>query len=51
MQAVGLAIAHEDPLEVNYIAEKTSWLSAQMIKAGAVVIDNLGVVEIATVEA
>jgi hypothetical protein len=51
MQAVGLAIAHEEPLEVNYIAEKTSWLSAQMIKAGAVVIDNLGVVEIATVEA
>lgn len=51
MQAVGLAIAHEDPLEVNYVPEKTSWLSAQLIKAGAVVIDNLGVVEIATVEA
>jgi hypothetical protein len=51
MQAVGLAVAHEDPLEVNYVPEKTSWLSAQLIKAGAVVIDTLGVVEIATVEA
>jgi hypothetical protein len=50
MQAVGLAIAHEETLEVNYVPEKTSWLSAQLIKAGAVVIDNLGVVEIATVE-
>jgi hypothetical protein len=51
MQAVGLAIAHEDPLEVNYVPEKTSWLSAQLIKAGAVAIDIGGIVEIATVEA
>lgn len=51
MQAIGLAIAHDQPLEVNYVAEKTSWLSAQLLKAGAVCIDTLGVVEIATVEA
>ena len=51
MQALGLAIAHDQPLEVNYIAEKTSWLSAQLVKAGAVAIDALGIVEIATQEA
>jgi hypothetical protein len=51
MQAMGLAIGVETPLEVNYIPEKTSWLSNQMIKAGAVSIDTLGVIEIATVEA
>ncbi len=51
MQSIGLAIAHDEPLEVNYIAEKTSWLSAQLIKAGAVAIDALGIIEIATQEA
>ena len=51
MQAVGLGIAADLPLEVTYIAEKTSWLSNQMIKAGAVAIDTLGVIEIATQEA
>lgn len=51
MQAVGLAIGAEVPLEVNYIPEKTSWLSNQMIKAGAVAVDTLGVIEIATQEA
>ena len=50
MQAIGLAIAHDEPLEVNYVPEKTSWLSAQLIKAGAVAIDALGVIEIATQE-
>lgn len=51
MQSIGLAIAHDEPLEVNYVPEKTSWLSAQLIKAGAVAIDALGVIEIATQEA
>jgi hypothetical protein len=51
MQAVGIAFGVESPLEVNYIPEKTSWLSLQMVKAGAVTIDTLGVIEIATVEA
>jgi hypothetical protein len=48
---MGLAIGAEPPLEVNYIPEKTSWLSAQLLKSGAVAIDALGVIEIATVEA
>jgi hypothetical protein len=49
--AIGLAIGVEPELEVNYIPEKTSWLSVQELKAGSVAIDVLGVVEIATVEA
>jgi hypothetical protein len=50
MEAIGLAIGAEVPLEVNYIPEKTSWLSAQLLKAGAVAIDALGVIEIETTE-
>jgi hypothetical protein len=49
--AIGLAVGADLPLEVNYIPEKTSWLSNQLLKAGAVAIDALGVIEIATVEA
>jgi hypothetical protein len=49
-QAIGLAVAFDGPLEVNYIPEKTSWLSNQVFKAGAVAIDALGVVEIACTE-
>lgn len=49
-QAIGLAIGAEIPLKVDWVPEKTSWLSNQMIKAGAVAIDTLGVIEIATVE-
>jgi hypothetical protein len=50
MEAIGLAIGAEPALEVNYIPEKTSWLSAQMLKSGSVAIDALGVIEIATLE-
>jgi len=50
MQAIGLAIGAEIPLKVDWVAEKTSWLSNQMVKAGAVAIDALGVIEIATTE-
>lgn len=50
MQAMALAIGKEVPLEVNYVPEKTSWLSLQAIKAGAVAVDTLGVIEIDTVE-
>lgn len=49
--AMGLAISAETPLEVNYVPEKMSWLSAQAMQAGAVCIDALGVVEIETAEA
>lgn len=48
--AVGLAIGVDEALEVGWILEKTSWLSVQEFKAGAVVIDTLGVLQIDTVE-
>jgi hypothetical protein len=44
--AVGLAIGIDYRNEVYYIPEKTSWLANGLFKAGAVTIDDLGVVEI-----
>lgn len=44
--AVGLAIGLDFRTEVNYIPEKTSWLSNGIFRAGAVAIDALGIVEI-----
>lgn len=49
--AVGLAIGIEQKTEVNYIAEKTSWLANGLFAAGACVIDAEGVIEINTTEA
>jgi hypothetical protein len=50
-QATGLAIGIDFRTEVNYVPEKTSWLANGLFKAGAVVIDPKGVVEVATHEA
>lgn len=44
--AVGLAIGLDFRTEVNYIPEKTSWLSNGIFRAGSVAIDALGIVEI-----
>lgn len=49
-RALGLAIGIEFRTEVNYIPEKTSWLSNGIFKAGAVAIDGLGIVEITSRE-
>jgi len=49
--AVGLAVGIDQKTEVNYIAEKTSWLANGLFAAGAVVIDPEGVIEVATTEA
>lgn len=49
--AVGLAVGIEIRSEVNYIAQKTSWLCNGVMKAGAVVRDNEGVVKVQTTEA
>jgi len=49
--AVGLAIGIEINSEVNYIAERTSWLATGIIKAGSVVRDADGTVELTTREA
>lgn len=44
--AIGLAIGLDQRTEVNYIAEKTSWLSNGLLKAGSVGIEANEIVEI-----
>jgi len=44
--AVGLAVGIDVSTEVNYVPEKVSWLSLGKVKAGAVTIDNTGVVKV-----
>lgn len=48
--AVGLAIGLDQRTEVNYIPEKTSWLSNGLMKAGSVAIDPEGIVDVTTNE-
>lgn len=50
-QAVGLAIGIDFRTEVNYIPEKTSWLSNGLFSAGACAVDALGIVEVNSYEA
>lgn len=49
--AVGLAVGIDISARVDWVPQKKSWLSTGTLKAGAVSIDGLGIVEIATVEA
>jgi hypothetical protein len=44
--AVGLAVGIDMKTEINWIAERTSWLSNGMLKAGAVVRDEGGLVKV-----
>jgi hypothetical protein len=44
--AVGMAEGMGIRSEINYIPEKTSWLVASMLSAGAIAIDAGGIVEI-----
>lgn len=44
--AVGLAIGLDIRTEVNYVPERTSWLANGILKAGSVVRDTKGVVDI-----
>lgn len=50
-QAVGLATAIEPAARVDFIPTKGAWLSQSISKAGAAVIDALGVVEVQSFEA
>lgn len=45
-QAVGMGIGHNFRTEINYLPRETSWLINGIFSAGAVVIDNRGVLEI-----
>jgi hypothetical protein len=49
--AVALAVGVEPRVATDWVPEKTAWLVNQVLKAGAVVVDALGVIEIATQEA
>ena len=46
--AIGLALGDGPRTEVNYIAEKLSWLSTGILKAGAVAIDPAGIIKVHT---
>jgi hypothetical protein len=45
-KAIGLAIGKNRRTEVNYIAEKTSWLANGLFIAGSITIDAEGIVDI-----
>lgn len=46
MGAIGLAIGIDFRTEVNYVPEKTSWLAAGLFTAGAIAIDDAGIVDV-----
>ena len=48
--AVGMGIGMNQKTEINYVAEKTSFLVASMFSAGAVAIDDEGIVKISATE-
>ena len=51
MGSVGMATGINFNTEVNYIADKTSWLANGLFSAGAVTIDTLGVAQLSTYQA
>ena len=50
MDAVGMAVGIDQKTEINYVPEKTSFLVNGMMKAGAVAIDNTGIVKVQATE-
>jgi len=51
MGSMGLAVGVDFRTEVNYIPEKTSWLAAGLFAAGAIAIDDNGIVDVDVDEA
>lgn len=49
--AIGLAVGIDLKTEINYVAQKTSWLVNGLMKAGAVSRDGDGIVKLTTTEA
>lgn len=45
-QSTGMGIGHDFRTEINYLPRETSWLINGIFSAGAVVIDNKGVIEV-----
>jgi hypothetical protein len=48
--AVGLGVSMAQKTEINYVPEKTSFLVSSMFSAGAVAIDDEGIVVISSTE-
>jgi len=48
--AIGLGISMNQKSEINYVPEKTSFLVASMFSAGAIAIDDEGIVKISSTE-
>ena len=45
-QSTGMGIGHDFRTEINYLPRETSWLVNGIFSAGAITIDNLGVIQI-----
>ena len=45
-QSTGMGIGHDFRTEINYLPRETSWLVNGIFSAGAITIDNLGVIEV-----
>ena len=48
--AIGLGISRNQKSEINYVPEKTSFLVSSMFSAGAIAIDDEGIVQISSTE-
>jgi hypothetical protein len=45
-QSTGMGIGHDFRTEINYLPRETSWLVNGIFSAGAITIDNLGIIQI-----
>jgi capsid protein len=45
-QSTGMGIGHDFRTEINYLPRETSWLINGIFSAGAITIDNLGILQI-----
>ena len=45
-QSTGMGIGHDFRTEINYLPRETSWLINGIFSAGAITIDNLGIIQI-----
>src|ERR1017187_5609271 len=49
-QSTGMGIGHDFRTEINYLPRETSWLINGIFSAGAITIDNLGIIQINCLE-
>lgn len=49
-QSTGMGVGHDFRTEINYLPRETSWLVNGIFSAGAITIDNLGIIQINCLE-